>query len=241
MRILSYNIWDGGGDRLRLIADVIRGEQPDVVALQEVRAGSAAVLADALGMELVFGPSDNLFDVHVAWLSSRLIDRSQNYPLPELAKTLLEVECGGLRLFATHLTSRHEEADHPRPAEIRAILGVLAGVAGPHVLVGDFNALQPDDPIGTPPPGVEPRGDALPGAARDVLVPLARAGYVDCFRALHPREAGWTYPPDAPWLRLEYVFVSAELARRLRRCEVVTTPDARRASDHLPVVADFDD
>ena len=240
MRVLSYNIWDGGGERLPAIADVIRAERPDAVALQEATPEGAEALAQELRMELAFGEGDSIFDLHVAWLSRLPVRSATNHRLPALSKTLLELDLGRLRLFATHLASRHEEHAYPRLAEVLAILNVLGAVAEPHVLVGDFNALQPDDELGPPLPGVVPRGDALPGAARVVLAQLREAGYVDSFRALHPSELGCTYPAHAPWLRIDYVFASPELAPRLRACWVGSDGRAAAASDHLPVSAAFD-
>ena len=69
--------------------------------------------------------------------------RIATYNLPELAKTLLEVEVlwddGPLRLFATHLGDRFEEVTRPCQAQVQAILGVLRAFrAEPHLLVGDF-------------------------------------------------------------------------------------------------------
>jgi endonuclease/exonuclease/phosphatase family metal-dependent hydrolase len=193
-------------------------------------------------MESVLAPSNSDFarrlGLHVAWLSGRPIGRTVHHRLPALSKALLEIEVDGIHLFATHLASRHEEATHPRAEEVRAIAGVLARCPAPHLLAGDLNALWPGDPVGAPPPGVVPRGDALPGAPRDVLRPLAEAGYVDCYRALND-EPGYTYTADAPWLRLDYLLASAELAAHLRAAGVVTTREAARASDHLPVSAEF--
>src|SRR6266511_855271 len=103
--------------------------------------------------------------------------------------------------------------------ELDAILDVLGG--GPSLLAGDLNALAAGDRIGTPPPGVEPRGEAVPGARREVLRGLATAGYVDCYRTLHADEPGYTYAADAPWLRIDYIFASPELAPRLCACDVV--------------------
>jgi len=239
LTVLVYNIWDGGDGRLDALASVIGSQEPDVVALLEATSESASALAGELGLELAFGQSNSIFDLHVAWLSRLPVRRAQNHRLPALAKTLLEIDLDGTRLFATHLTSRHEETAHPRDGEIRAILDVLGSYDEPHLLVGDFNALQPDDPIGAPPPGIEKRGEAAPGAARVVLPPLATAGYADCFRALHRYEPGFTYPARAPWLRLDYVFASPAMTAGLRECDVVTTNEARKASDHLPVVARF--
>jgi exodeoxyribonuclease III len=239
VRVLSYNIWNGGGDRLDEIAAVIRAVAPDAVALQEATVDSAGALAEALAMELIFGEGNSIFDLHVAWLTAARVRGTANHRLPSLSKSLLEIDTGGLRLFTTHLASRHEDDVYPRDGEVAAILDVLGGVAEPHLLAGDLNALQTDDPVGTPPLGVQPRGDALPGARRTVLGPFASGGYVDCFRRVHPREPGYTYEAWAPWLRLDYVFASPSLAARLRRCEVVDGTLAASASDHLPVVAEF--
>ena len=238
---MAYNVLLGGEGRLSDIAAVVREERPDAVALLEASERGAAVLAEEFGMASVIAESNHPFPrelgLCVAWLSRRPIERAENHALPELAKTLLEIEIDGVQLFATHLASRHEAADHPRERELQAIAGVLEG--GRQLLVGDLNALAPGDRVGDAPPGIEPRGDAVPGAPREVLLPLAAAGYVDCYRSLHPEDPGYTYPSDGPWLRLDYVFASPELASQLRACDVVRTEVAVRASDHLPVWAEF--
>ena len=238
MRIVSYNVWDGGGDRLELIAGVIREQRAHVVALQEATRESAETLADALAMQLVFGEGNSMFGLHLAWLSRLSILRAHNHRLPVLSKSLLEINVRDVALFTTHLSSRHEARLFPREREIAAIGAVLASAAPAHLLVGDFNALRRDDTIGTPPAGVEPRGDALPRAPRRVLEPLVAGGYVDCYRAVHTAIPGWTYPARAPWLRLDYAFASPALARRVRSCDVVDTESARLASDHLPLRVD---
>lgn len=242
LTVLSYNIWAGGESRLDRLADLIATARPDVAALVEVTPESAHALGEALGASVVFGEGNA--DYHVAWLSQLPIRRWENHRLPELAKTLLEVEVvwrgEALRLFAAHLASSHEEHAYPRSSELHAILDVLGKADGdPHLLVGDLNALQPDDAVGTPPAGVVPRGDAAPGALRPVLGPLAEFGYTDCYRACHPDEPGFTYPADRPWLRLDYVFAAPPMSARLTACEVVAGEIAAHASDHLAVVARF--
>jgi exodeoxyribonuclease III len=241
VRIVSYNVRDGGGDRLDLIAEVIRAQDVDAIAIQEATPFSAQALAEALSMASVFGEGNSIFDLHVAWLSRLPILGAHNHRLPALSKTLLEIRVGDVALFATHLSSRHEADVFPREREVAAILEVLATASRAHLLVGDFNALRPDDAVGRPPAGVEPRGDALPGASRLVLEPLADAGYADCYRSLHPTRPGWTHPAAAPWLRLDYAFASPALAPRVRCCDVIDTEPAARASDHLPLLVDVRD
>jgi endonuclease/exonuclease/phosphatase family metal-dependent hydrolase len=189
-------------------------------------------------MESALAPSSAEFPrslgLHVAWLSARPIGRAVHHPLPALSKALLEIEVDGVHIFVTHLASRHEEGTHPRDREVQAILEVLGRCDAPHLLAGDLNALASGDSTGEPPPGVVPRL----GTRRDFLDPFRAAGYVDCYRAVHD-EPGYTYSADSPWLRLDYVFASPALAPQLRSAGVVATPVAARASDHLPVWAEF--
>lgn len=242
LRVLSYNIWEGGGGRLDAIGAMIRSQDPDVVALLEANdRRNAEMLSSLLGMHLVFGEAGT-GPYHVAWLSRLPVSRSVNHRDPGLAKTLLEIEVvvagQSVILLAAHLGSR---SDRQQPeGEVPILMNVLQRAAGtPHALVGDLNALREGDPVGQPPDGKQPWGGAAAGASRPALRPLLTAGYVDCYRVLHPRAPGYTYPAHHPWLRLDYVFASPELAHGLHTCEVVGGNVARQASDHFPVRAAF--
>jgi endonuclease/exonuclease/phosphatase family metal-dependent hydrolase len=65
-------------------------------------------------------------------------------------------------------------------------------------------------------------------------------GYLDGFRMLHPDVVGFTFPTWNPHVRLDYAFVPAGFAERLRSCEVVNGPDTADASDHFPLLIEFD-
>jgi exodeoxyribonuclease-3 len=243
LKVLSYNIREGGRFRLRALARVIRAQQPDAVALLEANSRvGAQLLARQLGMRLTFGRANNAF--HVAWLSHRELPltRSANHRLPTLAKTLLEIEVlwdgAPLRLFATHLAAGRDVL-HPAQ-EAPAILELLRPPADqPHLLVGDFNALHPADTVGPPPWGEEKMHDAIDGDPRQAIRCILTAGYTDCYRTLHPDTPGYSYPAETPWLRLDYIFANPPLAARLSACDVVNDAEAARASDHFPVWAEF--
>ena len=71
---------------------------------------------------------------------------------------------------------------------------------------------------------------------------LGKACYVDCFRALHPAEPGFTWPSSLPAGRIDYIFASPTLAGRLACCAVQPYGGAicgADASDHLPIAAEF--
>jgi len=224
LRFVTWNIWNGGEGRLEAIERVLRDQDADVVALQEANDRDAVErLAASLELQLVYGAANS--DYAVAWLSRLPIERSANHRLPVLEKTLLEVEVGGRRLFATHLSAGRTVADEPRRiAEVETIIAAMA--SGGDVLVGDFNAVHPRDEIGSP-----PAEEKLEHVSRRPIELLLEAGYVDAFRELHGDERGWTYVAWQPWARPDYVF-----ARELpRSCDVVESD----ASDHFALVAEL--
>jgi exodeoxyribonuclease III len=91
LKILSYNLYNGGNNRLPLLANLIQSQRPDVVALQEATSRSnAESLANRLKMDLIFGEAKSGF--HVAWLSRMPVLRSENHRLPALTRALLKIE-----------------------------------------------------------------------------------------------------------------------------------------------------
>jgi exodeoxyribonuclease-3 len=223
VRVVTWNIWNGGEGRSDAIERVLREQDADVIALQEANErGIVEALGVRLGMDVVYGDANSEFSV--AWLSRVPVARSQNHRLPVLEKTLLEIEAGGLRLLTTHLSAGRTKAHEPhRIAEAEAVLD-LAGEAD--VLAGDFNAAHPRDEIGVPPPEEE-----LEHVSRRPVELVLEAGFVDCYRSLHG-EAGWTYLSSHPWARIDFIFARG---REPHVCEVIRSD----ASDHFALGADF--
>lgn len=80
--------------------------------------------------------------------------------------------------------------------------------------------------------------------ARGGIDLLLQAGYVDCFRHVHPDEPGYTFPSAVPSTRIDFLFASPELAAHLTASDVVTNVtgmSSDEASDHLPVWAEFEE
>jgi endonuclease/exonuclease/phosphatase family metal-dependent hydrolase len=208
---------------LQLIQATLRSLNANVIALQEANDRDAAErLGAALGMHVYWAEANSPYAV--AWLA-RDSATARNHRLPVLDKTLLELRLGSLRLFTTHLSAGRRVEDEPhRIDEMRAVLDAAADA---DVLVGDFNAVHPEDEVGTPPPE-----EVLEHVSREPIALALAAGFTDCFRALHG-ETDWTYQTWHPWARLDYVFTRSTP----NACRVVTEADG--ASDHFPVVADL--
>jgi endonuclease/exonuclease/phosphatase family metal-dependent hydrolase len=216
------------------VAEVIRACAPDLAGLQEVGApaepGGPARAADGLstltGLRLAYGPV--LPPIHGyaygnAVLSRLPIEATRTYDLsvpgrePRCAlraDVALRPPGGRAHVFSVHLGLGLRERRRQAAQLLSADVLRDAALAHPLVLVGDFNSLS--------------RRSAVPRWLRRELL--------DC--ALAAGDAGPTFPARFPLLRLDHVYVSAAFA--VRRAEVVRTPLARRASDHLPLLVELE-
>jgi endonuclease/exonuclease/phosphatase family metal-dependent hydrolase len=88
----------------------------------------------------------------------------------------------------------------------------MSRFAGPRVLMGDFNAM-PDAPV---------------------LEQFRQAGWVDAWTTLRAGDPGHTFESNAPDKRIDYVWVSSDLAPRLHAIDIVSAPPGSdvRLSDH---------
>lgn len=246
LRVMTYNILEGGGERMPYIRDVIRGQNPDAVAIQEANDRNLIEsLARELEMRLVYGEANSAYNI--AWLTTLPIRRGENHRLPELRKTLLEVEVEWegqpLRLYNLHLRANPEN-ESQRQDEIQAVLRVIGPAsAEPRLIVGDFNSFGPQDhymsDIQFPDEDIAFAERAYP-LPRLVIPAVLAAGYVDVYRALHADDGGYTTKTPTPVVRIDYIFASPALAARAISCDRVEGALPIYASDHLPVRADFE-
>ena len=251
LRILTYNTKDGGLGREALILDVLKAAQPDVIVLEEVfEPASVQHWAEALGMSFFFARGNTRR--HLALLSRfPIVSNASFHPNPPIHTALLEATLQlssdlAVRVLGVHLLAGPFVAmELWRVWELATILGrVRTGSRDRCVLLGDFNAIAPGDPVNTAawPSWLKLTlalqvGRVFRAAIRRVLA----AGFVDCFRALHPTDAGFTLPAAAPNARLDYTFANAALVGSLSACRVIREPAAvLTASDHCPLMVEFD-
>lgn len=244
IRILSYNIREGGVGREQSIAAVIRACDPDVVVLQEaVRPDVVKALGRACGL-----PTSGAAPRSSLGFMSRVPIATFQWHHPYVSRrAFLELALRDvpLRIFGVHLSAVHAAwTERRRTFELGALLrSIRAHQDGPHVLVGDFNTLAPGELLD--PRKLPARLRALVwmsgGRVRWRTIALVQeAGYVDAFRALNPDEPGLTFPAASPHVRLDYLFVPSHMRSAVRSCEVVRAPDVSRASDHCPLLTTID-
>ena len=232
IRVVTYNIHAGHGDLARtaetiraMSPDMVALQEVDVHWSE--RSGfvdQVATLASALGMEARFAPIYSLpnrdnsavtREFGVAFLSRHRIVTWRNDTLtrlstqdsnavPSPAPGLLEavVDVGGSRIHVlnTHLDYRADP--RVRRTQATEMAAVIARVAEPLMVFGDFNA--------------------SPDAAE--LAPLF-ARLRDAWPA--DSGSGFTYPADKPAKRIDYVLVSRDFRVVAARVPVTEASDHR--------------
>lgn len=248
--VLAYNLYFGGTDRLDAIQAVLAQANADLVCLTE--ADDRAVV-DTLAQRLGYTPiwARGSGDRHIATLSKFPVRQWHIHNRPPLTQAVLETtvdlpgDQGLLTLYNTHFLPYLL-----LPFEIRRwqAVGKLIQVIrqrqpGPHLILGDLNAVAPGDQVlqrNNPPRMRRVMLLQLGLIFRLALRRLLAAGYTDCFRKLHPTDPGFTWMPGNLTTRYDYIFADVSLSLKLKSCRVLKEPAViNQASDHFPLFAEF--
>lgn len=223
LTLMSYNIRNGRGIDdvcdLGRTAAVIKGQAPEVVAIQEVdsvtaRSGNKFVLADlAARTEMVytFAPAID-FDggrYGIGILSREKPISVTRYALPgrEEQRTIVVAEFGDYYYACTHLSLTEEDC----LASVDLIREITSGANKPFFIAGDFNS-TPDS---------------------QVIKKL-----IETFSILTDTDRP-TFPADKPEETIDYIMVLRDSTTIENVCQTKVI-DAPAASDHRPVLVKVD-
>jgi endonuclease/exonuclease/phosphatase family metal-dependent hydrolase len=248
LRLLTYNLYLGGSGRLEAIYTVLARTQANLIALAEADDPYLiSLLAERLGMYHVWAEGSGRR--HIATLSCWPIIEWQVYRTPPLTQAVLETKIAGntgpLTLYNVHLL--------PYPLwlfELRRwqavgkfLQVIQARRPGAHLIAGDLNAVARHDRVL---PRFEPAWLRwlmllqFNRTFRLALPRLLKAGYIDCFRRLHPHADGFTWATHHLTTRCDYILADPAFAATLQTCRVIDDVEGvTTASDHLPLLAEF--
>jgi endonuclease/exonuclease/phosphatase family metal-dependent hydrolase len=235
LRVATYNVHRcrglDGRTRPTRVAGVLREIGADVLALQEVwsvtggarERDQARFLADELGLNVIEGENRQ-------WkggsygnvvLSRFPMHSVKNYDLSVEGRERrgclhIDVEVGGtvLHVFNVHLGTAFLERRHQGRLLARPEILLNDELEGPRLMLGDFN-------------------EWTPGLVTRTLGTHLRS--VDIVKHLRRRR---TYPGFLPFLHLDHIYHDDDLV--LRSLKLHRSRTALVASDHLPLIADFE-
>lgn len=227
LRILTYNVHKcrglDGRTSVPRIAEVLREIDAGVIALQEVFAHQAETISAELGLPYVLGENRKHrgFGYGNVVLSRHPIRESRNYDLSVSGREQrgclradISVNGGPLiHVFNVHLGTAFLERRHQGRRLIAPELLNDEAIDSPRVVLGDFN-------------------EWTQGLATRLLCSHLQSADI----RLHLRRSR-TYPGVLPILHLDHIYYDPAL--RLERLILWRTQKALVASDHLPLVAEF--
>jgi exodeoxyribonuclease-3 len=256
MRVMTYNILEGGKGRLDKIASVVRDQDPDILAVQEANGFDNVgnrriqIFSDMIGMEyfsLATGNHNSRRNgrYHVATFSKHPLQ-----PVPiegsfhhAALHTRVLFAGSDVDVINAHLDPHFNES---RVREMNRMLRSLEG-CDPAMITGDLNSLSSHDDYSREvsrfteylKKNFVSKGKVQTGILRRAY----DAGFVDAAVALDAQERTMPTPlskyQDGLSFRVDYVLVSSGLSDKLARASVVSGEEADTASDHYPLVVDF--
>lgn len=253
MRIVSYNILDGGEGRADPLAEVIEAQRPDVVALVEADfAPTVERIARRLSMDFIIAPGAE----HASALLSRwpIKDTINHAALnPSIKQSFLEatvIAPNGIEwpIGVLHLPAQAtEEAEDERMRVLPIVLDLFKEhrrANRPHIICGDFNSNAPYqriDPARTKfktQQAWEKNGGKLP---HRVIEAITGVGYADTYRMLRDEQLEMigSFTTQHPGQRVDYIFAWGISTAMVKDAWVEQDRLAKYASDHFPICADL--
>jgi len=251
MKIMTFNIWEGGiddlGSRIDFIIDVIKEANPDFLALQEAnnfdKDGDALLkkISNEIALPYYALSPGSLHEngkrYHVVSLSRFPLLEEYRFPgfLADQATLSVVVDSplGELSLCNLHL---HAHSEDKRLNELEIILKYQSRYKT-HILLGDFNAISSSDNYGD----LSAREFTHFDFVRFDVTDMLNKSYLDTLAHLSAEDrytsptAGVSHPISKSPIRIDYILVTPSLTTRIRSATVIKTPTSEKASDHYPV------
>jgi endonuclease/exonuclease/phosphatase family metal-dependent hydrolase len=257
MKIMTYNIYRGGGhqdlSRIDYVTHSICDINPDILAVQEAnnfedknyyQLKKFAKMSGFNHYQLGNGmltKSNNMY--HVALFSKTPIEVPKQYPNFRNGNlnAIIDTDIGKINVFNTHLNPFTEEE---RMKELEVIIKNSKRYPQ-SIILGDLNSLSYSDDYDPKIKDTFNRTQKEKFTKDDklqfeVIKRLEKKGFTDTAKLLNLNNIPTVPtrlnkdPGHKTQLRLDYIFVSEELAKNVVQGEVVKTSYTNAASDHYP-------
>jgi exodeoxyribonuclease III len=254
MQIATWNV-NSLRVRLPQLLDWLAANQPDVMALQETKVPDAdfpAAEVAAAGYQTLFNGQKTYNGVAILArtpLSASVIEIPN---FDDHQRRVLAASCAGVRVVNLYVPNGQAPGSEKYQYKLRWLqalrLWLLAELAQyPQLLVlGDFNIAPEDRDVHDPAAWVGSVHVSEP--ERAALGELLQLGLLDVFRQFdQPPQtfSWWDYRAGAfrrnHGLRIDLILAAAALAAHCTGCRIDRLArSGERASDHAPVIANFD-
>lgn len=266
---LSIYSWNVNGLRAVLqkgaLQKFITEKQPDILCLQEIKAKPEQVEYDFPGYKVFWNSAkragysgtailvrQNLLNIkeHKGKISDSshcgVSEILQILPLENEGRILV-LDCKDFYLVDVYTPNSKPDLSRLKLRETEwdpGFLKVLKDLEKekPVVVCGDFNAAHTEIDLARP--KANRRSAGFTDEERQGITNLIKAGFVDTFRTLHPKDIRYTWwshwgqarANNVGW-RIDYFFISKSLRPHLKSAEIY---ESHMGSDHCPISVELE-
>ena len=227
LKLLSWNIQQGGGSRTRGIVKFIAQQNPQIVVLSEFRNNDSGIFLRSKLLELKYNfqfvslSSSNTNSVLIASqlpCHSRLfVDTGMEY-----AHDVIAVDFEAFHLYGVYLP-------HKKKHQLFDLLQKEIQQYAPAIIMGDFN---------TGKNFVDQKGDSFWYTSE--LARLEKVGMEDAFRYVHGEvEAYSWFSHQGNGYRYDHIYTSKELQPIIKQCDYIHKAREEKLSDHSPMILEL--
>jgi len=225
MKILSWNIRQGGGTRITQIMKMVEQEAPNILTFSEFRNNESGTKIRTTLMKMGFryqAVSDAEKNVNTAFIASKFPFNSKLFPRCDenFAHSIILADFGAFNLYGMYLPhkKKHKLFDF--------LINEALPDSKPSILAGDFN---------TGHNFIDQAKDSF--WYTDKLKKIESMNYVDAFRLKHGdvKEFSW-YSHQGNGFRYDHTYVHEDLAPIVGDCFYLHEYREANVSDHSPMV-----
>ena len=243
MKIVSWNIMQGGGPRAADIFNQLAEWNADVVCLQEFcDTANSALIAERLcsiGLaQQVFAQTSQMYRVFVASrIPFEVVETNEMFP--ELGRSVVvKLQCKTpLLMAAVHIPNRDEPPKVKFEFHEKVIRFMEKYASEDAIVIGDTNSGQI---------GFDEESSYFNDKEHGWFDLIAKAGWADSWRKRNPESREYTWRSNSGnGFRLDQAFASKSADGRIRKIEYVQPKTiektGKRISDHAAIVLEIAD
>ncbi len=228
LKILSWNIQQGGGSRHLKIIEAIKYENPHIVVLSEYRNNTRGQAIKSALKRAKFGYQiwpETSSQKNSVLLASVLPFKGSVFPKsdPNYAHSIVQAEFEAIELYGCYLPHKKKHQLIP------FLQDQILNSDKPSVIVGDLN-------IGIN--SVDQKGNSF--WYQDELEALFESGMVDAFRLIHGpiKEYSW-YSHQGNGYRYDHSYVQKEIKSVVTNCYYLHGYREQKYADHSPMILEL--
>ena len=220
MKIVSWNIRQGGGTRIRGIIRKLKEHNAEIVILSEFQTGKRGdeIIAglDKIGYPYI-GTTETKGRLNSSVIASKIetIFRSFEYEIADFPQSILQIEIHGLVIYGVYL---------PHKKKHKLFQFLMERIANQEnvLIAGDFNSGIN---------GLDQKGTSF--WYEDELKKLISSGNTDAFRVVNgmKKDYSW-YSHQVNGYRYDHCWMNISLAKKIISCDYNHESRISKLSDH---------